>query len=107
MDKSFVDDDLNRCNLTDPVPRENKTACTQFSMPFSVQNTMLLRRLRAMARDVSLEAPWEAANASALDSVSVLEWLQQEGLDEGGNRDFLNNLVAIPLSTDISKLRCP
>ncbi|MFV3308257.1 flavin monoamine oxidase family protein [Pseudomonas sp. NY15181] len=43
-------------------------------------NPVIVEKLNALARKVPSKAPWKAADAAALDKLSVGEWLKQQGV---------------------------
>ncbi|MCB2253822.1 FAD-dependent oxidoreductase [Pseudomonas chlororaphis] len=58
-------------------------------------NAELVGKLNALARTVPSKAPWKAADAAALDQLSVGEWLSRQGL---GNLDRIGFNMSVSLT---------
>ncbi|KAL1510479.1 hypothetical protein AB1Y20_006784 [Prymnesium parvum] len=101
---AFLTDDGEACAPRHGAwPTAGQPACTEVAPVPSDRQLALLRRLRGMAAHVGVASPWESSLAR-LDNVTVLEWLRSEGLADKELVGFLDQIVAIPLSTDISKI---
>ncbi|SEC76068.1 monoamine oxidase [Pseudomonas saponiphila] len=67
------------------------------------QRQQVQRRLEAMADRVPTRAPWLAADAAALDALSVAAWMDREGLSEAA-REAVASTIGTTLSTEPEKV---
>lgn len=103
----YTDDSGAACTpIQDAWPTASQKACAQTGTGLGLptgRELLLLRELRAMAKLVSMDDPWNSKLAH-LDNTTVLEWMQGHGYGDDTDVAFFNQLVGIPLNANISQI---